>query len=152
VIVTSEGKAKFEADLARFLKFEGISRDVLEARILELSKRLRDVQSAHDDVLARCNELRDENHQLRLVGTHEANFLRSVLPEVERGRKKHGKAHKFAALAEEVGEVAKALYDGKTDRSLREELVQVCAVAVQIAVDGESDFGRPPCEPVGDNS
>lgn len=42
----------------------------------------------------------------------------------------HGDNHGLVVLAEEFGEVAKALYEGDT-QNLKEELVQVCAVCVR---------------------
>ena len=52
-----------------------------------------------------------------------------------------GDDRRYAVLGEEVGEVANAILDGKGDAALREELVQVAAVAVAWteAIDGRGE-------------
>lgn len=82
----------------------------------------------------RCDEY-EPTIQVRIGG-----FLREVEEEVARARAKFpGNAHQYAALAEEVGEVARALLEGSDN--LREECVQVAAMAMRLAEEGDGDFG-----------
>lgn len=74
---------------------------------------------------------------------------KKVLLEVEQerlnqiskwGKQEHSLADWYLILAEEVGEVAKAILEG--DKGLYKELVQVAAVAVQVCEalkEGETD-------------
>jgi hypothetical protein len=67
-------------------------------------------------------------------------FLQNVATEVTRARKMFpGDAVTFAALVEEVGELAKALLD-QPGKSVWMEAVQVAAMAARVALDGDSSF------------
>lgn len=49
--------------------------------------------------------------------------------EIKWGKQNHSQADWFVILGEEVGEVARAIYEKKTD-NYREELIQVAAVCM----------------------
>lgn len=68
-------------------------------------------------------------------------FLKAVEREVARARAAWPRnAHMYAALAEEVGEVARALLEGQGPDALRAECVQVAAMAMRLAEEGDADF------------
>lgn len=81
-------------------------------------------------------------------------FIVDVVREVRRARAMWpGNDHKLAALTEEVGELTKALlhHDYEVDKpdatpeAIWREAVQVAAMAVRVATEGDSTFGyRPP--------
>ena len=61
--------------------------------------------------------------------------------ELERARAKFpANAHLFAALGEEVGELARELLEGGPRKRIREEAIQVACVALRIAEEGDGDF------------
>lgn len=63
--------------------------------------------------------------------------------ELSRARKAFASnAHMFAALTEEVGEVARALLEGQAPAELRKECIQVAAMAIRIMEEGDADFSR----------
>lgn len=69
------------------------------------------------------------------------NALVGVGREVLRAREKHpGNKHLFAALGEEVGEVAKELLEAGTKERLWAECMQVACVALRLALEGDADF------------
>lgn len=64
--------------------------------------------------------------------------LAMIAAEVQRGRKKFpGRRFLLAALAEEVGELAEAMADGRHAEAKR-EAIQCAAVAVRIAEEGDA--------------
>lgn len=72
----------------------------------------------------------------------EREFVQAVLDEAQRSRHKFpGNGHMLAALAEELGEVSKALLEGATHETVVAECVQVATVALRIATEGDADFG-----------
>ncbi len=81
-------------------------------------------------------------------------FLADVLTEVNRARAKFpGNKHLLAALMEEVGELANALLEeeygeGVSSADVYREAVQVAAMAMRIADEGEPGFAKytPPAE------
>jgi hypothetical protein len=61
--------------------------------------------------------------------------------EVCRAREKFPKnGHMLAALAEEIGELAKALLEGEPNEAIRMEALQVACVAIRIAEEGDDDY------------
>lgn len=67
-------------------------------------------------------------------------FLVEVLEEVARARTKFPSSNlKLAALTEEVGELAKAMLDEPAE-NVRKEAVQVAAMALRVAIDGDRSF------------
>ena len=69
--------------------------------------------------------------------------LTAISAEVLRARLKHpGNVHLLAALVEEVGELSRALLEGKSWDDIEIEAIQVACVAVRIIEEGEGDFGR----------
>lgn len=67
--------------------------------------------------------------------------------EVHRAREKFPQPNRtFAAMIEEVGEVAKALLDFENGTILREELdrelIQVAAMALRLTIEGDPTFPR----------
>lgn len=67
--------------------------------------------------------------------TKEAARARGLFPN---------NAHLMSALMEEVGELAKALLDDEGERRVYAEAVQVAAVALRIATEGDKDFATKP--------
>jgi len=67
---------------------------------------------------------------------HELRGARAKFP---------GHKHKFAALVEEVGELAQALIDHdrgeQTASQVYAEAVQVAAMAIRVAEEGSAEFG-----------
>lgn len=77
-----------------------------------------------------------------LENQEDMNFMQAVLQEVQRARKKFPTNELlFAALVEEVGEAAKSLQD-ETREQLVAELVQVAAMALRLAVEGDPSYSR----------
>lgn len=81
-------------------------------------------------------------------------FLQDVMKELTRARAKFpGNTLQMMALSEEVGELAQALIDhrmGKqTARDVYAEAVQVAAMAVRVAVDGDNSTAYLGVESVG---
>jgi hypothetical protein len=77
-------------------------------------------------------------------------FVLAIVRELDRARKKHPDeegvltdAEWLAVLTEEVGECARAIQD-ETDDRLREELVQVAAMAMRWALSIPHGRQRPP--------
>lgn len=71
-------------------------------------------------------------------------LLDQVRGEIERSRETFPpNAHMLAALTEEVGEVARALLEDLPEPLLRVECVQVAAMALRIADEGDADFAPP---------
>lgn len=70
----------------------------------------------------------------------QSQFLQLVIAEVARARAKHGDMHSlhegYAVLLEETDELWAAIKKRQPDRAnIREELVQVAAMAWRMAVD-----------------
>lgn len=79
----------------------------------------------------------------------DVDFVALVLSEVEFARRKFpSNKVLFAALVEEVGEVAKALQDETRERVMS-ELVQVAAMALRLAVEGDPAYSNSLPEPDG---
>lgn len=67
-------------------------------------------------------------------------FLRDVYREVQRARKKFPAPNlNFAALGEEFGEVSRALMSESSER-VYAECVQVAAMAMRVALEGDISF------------
>jgi len=78
------------------------------------------------------NKVREINRHNALIGDIEA--------EVRYAREKFpGDEVTFAALVEEVGELATALIEESSDR-IRKEAIQVAAMAIRIVLDGDCSF------------
>ena len=74
------------------------------------------------------------------MNNSDSKFVEMMLIEVEFARKKFpSNALLFAALVEEVGEAAKALQDETRER-LVAELIQVAAMALRLAVEGDPAY------------
>ena len=74
------------------------------------------------------------------------NTILALRAELDRARAKFpANGHLFAALGEEVGELARELLEGGTRERIRAEAIQVACVAVRIADEGDGDF--PASEP-----
>lgn len=70
----------------------------------------------------------------------EAAVYRAISDELRRARAKHPTSRlTFTALVEEAGEVAKALMDEDGFR-VREEAVQLAAMAVRLVLDGDDSL------------
>ena len=65
--------------------------------------------------------------------------------EAYNARAKHpGNMHLLAALAEELGELAKAHLENETPERIRAEAVQVAVVALRIFEEGAGEFDPTP--------
>jgi len=70
----------------------------------------------------------------------EAVLASDILAELKRARAKFpGKNVTFAALVEEVGELATATFEESSDR-VRKEAVQVAVMAMRMVLDGDHTF------------
>ena len=99
---------------------------------------------------------REVHHSLNMerrmsisIEVADGQFLADVQAELDRARAKFpDNHHQFAALSEEHGEAAKALlerdYGEATDEEVYAELVQVAAMAVRVAVEGDDTFTYEP--------
>lgn len=68
------------------------------------------------------------------------NILLEVEKEIEAGRREFpGNKNMLGALGEEFGELARALLEGDPAKR-REEAIQVAAVAIRIAIEGDADY------------
>ena len=69
--------------------------------------------------------------------SRDNDFLQAVLMEANRARKLFPQPDGLmTALVEEVGETAKAMLDEPWD-SVRQECIQVAAMALRLAIDGD---------------
>lgn len=72
--------------------------------------------------------------------TPEQELIEQISAELKRARKKFpGKNVTFAALVEEVGELATATFEESRDR-VRKEAVQVAVMAMRMVLDGDHCF------------
>lgn len=106
------------------------------------------VNPAMVDAAMRCadnqNLLISEANMAKLITAaldtfeaREASVYRAISDELRRARAKHPTSRVTnTAMVEEVGEVAKALMDEAGFR-VREEVVQVAAMAVRLLLDGD---------------
>lgn len=72
-------------------------------------------------------------------------MLADISQEIEDTRQKFpGNHHKLAVLSEEVGELAQAMlqheYDGQPAINVYREAVQVAAMAIRLAIEGDHSF------------
>ncbi len=73
-----------------------------------------------------------------------ARFFIEMREESKRALAKHPKhEHLLVALMEEVGELSRAHLEGEGTARIREEAVQVAALAMRIALCGDDDFKAP---------
>jgi NTP pyrophosphatase (non-canonical NTP hydrolase) len=76
--------------------------------------------------------------------TEEA--IHDIRNELVKARKHFGNSHTLTALQEEVGELAQAMIDlemeqvGAQDSDVYEEAVQVAAMAIRVATEGDDTF------------
>lgn len=98
---------------------------------LDLFHRLLDALDAKDAEIERLRQRRDSTEEI-LAG--------EILSELARARAKFpGKNVTFAALVEEVGELATATFEECADR-VRKEAVQVAVMAMRMVLDGDHSF------------
>ena len=72
--------------------------------------------------------------------TKEQEVLDEILEELTRARNKFpGKNVTFAALVEEVGEVATAIFEESRD-NVRKEAIQVAVMACRLILDGDETY------------
>lgn len=72
--------------------------------------------------------------------TKEQKVLNEILEELTRARNKFpGKNVTFAALVEEVGEVATAIFEESRD-NVRKEAIQVAVMACRLILDGDETY------------
>ena len=108
---------------------------------------LRPAKTPHEGVA----DPLDPRNAERVTSDLTRQFATCVAGEVARARVKWpGNRVQLAALTEEVGELAKALlhldYENGNAPAVWKEAVQVGAMAVRVATEGDSSFGyRPVC-------
>lgn len=67
--------------------------------------------------------------------------MRAIRDEVRRARREHPhNRHLFGALVEEVGELANALLEGKSQHEINGEAIQVACVAIRILEERDADY------------
>jgi hypothetical protein len=77
-----------------------------------------------------------------LVTTKEEILASELLAELRRAREKFpGKNVTFAALVEEVGELATATFEESSER-VRKEAIQVAVMAMRMVLDGDHTFDQ----------
>lgn len=75
-----------------------------------------------------------------MVDSDVERLLQDIRAELQRARELFpGKNVTFAALVEEVGELAKAVFEEPTER-VRKEAVQVAVMAMRMVLDGDHTF------------
>lgn len=75
-------------------------------------------------------------------GDPTVNLVFAILRELHFARHKYpGKNVTFAALVEEVGELAKATFEESAER-VQEEAVQVAVMAMRMVLDGDHTFDQ----------
>ncbi len=74
------------------------------------------------------------------MSSPEIELASEILEELKRARVKFpGRNVTFAALVEEVGELAKATFE-EDRKSVRKEAVQVAVMAMRMVLDGDHTF------------
>lgn len=77
---------------------------------------------------------------IKLAEGPEADLCSEILAELTRARAKFpGKNVTFAALVEEVGELATATFEESADR-VHKEAVQVAVMAMRMILDGDHTY------------
>lgn len=78
--------------------------------------------------------------------------MSAVCNEVDRARHlfPEGK-HQTVALMEEVGELSQALLENESPERIREEAIQVAAMAIRVAEEGDADFRHSQSPNTGDS-
>ena len=72
--------------------------------------------------------------------TKEEKVMGEILAELTRAREKFpGKNVTFAALVEEVGEVATAIFE-ESRENVRKEAIQVAVMACRLILDGDETY------------
>ena len=148
-------------DLASFQKTEGISRDVLEARIgilcAEVSSSRAALRELHD---ALTNVQAVSTRQLRELRVHralrpvnvvgdnpEGAFLAEAIHELALARAKYPGPEALdillMVLAEETGETCRAHLHKEGSVKIRQEAAQVVATCVRLAVEGLREGAAP---------
>jgi NTP pyrophosphatase (non-canonical NTP hydrolase) len=79
----------------------------------------------------------------------DADFISDLKGELHRARQKFPSNNLlFAALVEEVGELSKAMLEWRagdtTEQEIWNEAVQVAAMAMRVAVEGDASFTSMP--------
>lgn len=100
-----------------------------------------DFTASHDDkepeISGHAPALDDKPAQVEMP---EEALCSEILSELNRARSKFpGRNVSFAALIEEVGELATAVFEESADR-VRKEAVQVAVMAMRIVLDGDHTF------------
>lgn len=111
------------------------------AAILRLIGRV-DEKDARDHETLRCIEsAMGQQQAVAAPLLLESDTILALTQEVARARQKHpGNLHLFVALTEEVGELAKALLEGRPRKERNAEAIQVATVALRIVEEGDADF------------
>ena len=78
----------------------------------------------------------------------EAHTVRELRREIARARKRFPANEKLlAALMEEVGELAQAMLQRKSESEIKREALQVACVAIRLYEEGDSDFDAETWDP-----
>lgn len=97
----------------------------LQRRVLGLRGQIKDLTDNVTSTQERCSQMFEER---RVLTRGELDVL---VPALAAARLKHPRGSKFADLAEEVGEVARAMRREGLER-VREELLDVAVVALRM--------------------
>ncbi|MEL7299391.1 MAG: hypothetical protein AAFM92_03315 [Pseudomonadota bacterium] len=90
--------------------------------------------------MATTDPLMDDIQHFRQKRSREEELCAEILEELGRARDKFpGKNVTFAALVEEVGELAKATFE-EPRANVRKEATQVAVMAMRMVLDGDHTF------------
>lgn len=146
-------------DLAFMEICEGVTREILESRVRVLVAEVRKLEASEEALTEaltsvqrvstrQCGELRVHRALSVLADTPEGAFLAEALHELSLARAKYpwrlSTAHMVNVLAEESGEVARALVHGEGAARVRAEAAQVVGACVRLAVESLSPAQSPP--------
>ncbi len=120
-------------------RYSAVGRGELCDAIDDLSKRLRAVETERNAYLANLTSTQSRCTEL-LLANRAIPDIAPLLEALTVGRAKHPEGANLTALAEEVGEVARAMRR-ETPERVREELLDVAVVAMRLYLGEWFDGG-----------
>lgn len=106
--------------------------------------------------LCLCENVNDKAQER--LWNNDGKTICAIMMEIQSARTTFpGNEHMMAALTEEVGELAQALInhdrgENTTTSQVFKEAVQVAAMAIRIAVEGDHSFAYESLSVIGENS
>ena len=97
-----------------------------------------------------CNCVEVNDCAQRRLWSEDGKTFRAIRGELQQARRSFpGTRYMLSALAEEVGELNQAMMEhsrgeNRTAAEIYNEAIQVAAMAIRIAVEGDSDFDYEP--------